>query len=102
MISQEIVAKLIAVGAVCSMGAAYVFYEAPTGNSKSENEQGNALIMNAGMFAASHVSSHANIKSNSGNDDYGANSSNGGESDNVSLMGSSGGYSYSRVGRAYE
>ena len=102
MISQVVLAKLIAVGAVCSMGVGYVFYEARTGDGKSEGEQGNALIMNAGMFAASHVSSHANIKSDSdGSGDAESNDS-GSESDSVSLMGSSGRYGYSRVGRAYE
>jgi hypothetical protein len=98
MISQVVLTKLIAVGAVCSMGVGYVVYEARTGNGKSESEQSNALIMNAGMFAASHVSSYSSVEPDPG---YGKHDG-GGESDAVSLMGASGGYSYSRVGKTYE
>jgi len=98
MISQVILAKFIAVGAVCSMGVGYVVYDARTGNGKSESAQGNALIMNAGMFSASHVSSQSNIKTDPSYGSYEGDS----ENDAVSLMGSSGSYDYSRVGKAYE
>lgn len=95
MIPQVILAKLFAAGAICTVGAGvgYVAYEIRTGNG-----QGDALIMNAGMFAASHVTSYSNIESEPG---YGGQEG-GGESDSVSLMGSTGAYKYSRMGKAYE
>ncbi len=100
MISQTILIKLIVVGAVCSIGVSYVFYDARTDNAGSDSTQDNALIMKAGMFSASSVSSHSNIENDFGsggevNDD-------GSEKDSVSLMGSAGSYRYSRVGKAYE
>ena len=99
MISSVVLKKLIAVTVVSSVSVGYVAYQSVFNNAEGDGkkEDHNAMIENMSMFSKAYVSAGSALSGGG----YGKAKQNGSSSDDVSLLGGSGSYGHSRVGKAY-
>ena len=99
MISKVVLKKLIAVTVVGSVSVGYVAYQSFFDNMEGEGKKDdyNTMIDNIGMFSVSYVSGSSSLSGG-----YGKAKENDRSSDDMSLLGSSGSYGHSRVGKVYK